>query len=164
MRFFPSASMSVSSQLNAIFRFCVYYSIIVFLFTRDVRHWVVAALGALATVAIQELAYSSKDNANGEAFSTERACVRPTFENPMMNFRVYDNPLRSEACKQWNVHDEASLALGEPLQDTPFQKSPDRFYTMPSTTAHGDQDGFAKWLYGNMPSKKQATTDHSPSL
>ena len=57
LRFFPTESMSIVSQLNAVFRFCVYYAGTMIVLTRNFRHALVIVAGALVTAAIRELAY-----------------------------------------------------------------------------------------------------------
>ena len=153
LRFFPSSTMTVQSQLNAILRFCIYYSLLASLLTRNPRHMLVGFLGAVITVVIHEVAYSGRNEPFRSLDVSGRECVEPTQDNPMMNFNVFDPPERAPACKPWNVEKQMDTALGEPLQDTPHQNTFNRFYTMPSTTVSNDQKGFANWLYGSMPAK-----------
>lgn len=155
-KFFPVASMSVHAQLNSIMRFCTYYSVLMVLLTRNVRHAIVAVIAAVATWIISEVAYKRRD----EPFLFEesrptRTCVMPTTDNPHMNFNVFDPADRSPACAPWRVEAETDLAKGSSMvTESPFSgNSFDRFYTMPSTTAVNDQTGFAQMLYGSMPAK-----------
>lgn len=161
MKFFPSASMTVHTQLNSILRFCIYYSLIMVALTMNPRHIAIAVLGALMTAIVGEFAYKDR----GETFrsSDEEVveCVSPTTDNPHMNFRAFDARDRAPACKPWNVENDVAASAGEPLQDSPFQKPFDRFYTMPCTTAANDQTGFANWLYGSMPGKNKTPDEPS---
>lgn len=162
--FFPTASMTVHAQLNAIMRFCVYYSLAMVALTMRPQHLLVAVLGAIVTVVISEIAYKGK----GSDFSStetlaDKTCYAPDVDNPHMNFRVFDPPDKAPACKPWDVEHATTAAAGEPLQDAPYQKPFDRFYTMPSTTVTNDQKGFAEWLYGSMPGKSK-TPDPPPSV
>jgi len=159
LKFFPSASMTVYSQLNAILRFCVYYSLIMIALTRNVRHGMVAVLGAVVTAGIGEFAYKGRDETFLSSDEDTQECVAPTVDNPYMNFRAFDVRDRAPACKPWNVENETIAAAGEPIQDSPFQKPFDRFYTMPCTTAANDQTGFANWLYGSMPAKNKTPNE-----
>ena len=154
LRFFPSSSMTVQSQLNAIFRFCVYYSVIMTALTRNIKHMAICVLAGMITVAISEIAYKGRDEPfMGSYDSKEKACVMPTLDNPFMNFNLFDSPDRAPACTPWRAGAATDAAMGEPLQDSPHQNTFNRFYTMPSTTAANDQTGFANWLYGTMPAK-----------
>jgi hypothetical protein len=125
------------------------------------RHLAVAALGALVTALICEFAYTGKDEAFRSTDEEAVGCVPPVTDNPHMNFRAFDARDRAPACKPWNVEAEVMAAAGEPIQDSPFQKPLDRFYTMPCTTAANDQSGFAQWLYGSMPGKDKTPSDPS---
>lgn len=160
LKFFPTASMDVHAQLNSIVRFFVYYSIIMVILTRNPRHLLVAVLGAILTAIVSEFAYKPKGEKFDSSSPTDAdGCVRPTVDNPHMNYRVFDPRDRSQACKPWQVKQQTAIAEGTPLQDSPFQKSFDRFYTMPCTTAVNDQRGFADWLYGSMPTKSRTCED-----
>ena len=164
LRFFPTESMTVYAQLNSIMRFCLYYSIIMAVLTRNPRHIMVTALAAIGTAIVSEMAYKGRGEgyrSSDEDNSVE--CTKPTVDNPHMNFCAFDDRDRSQACKRWNVEDKVLMAAGEPIQDSPYQKSFDRFYTMPSTTAANDQTGFANWLYGSMPAKR-STEDKQMSI
>ena len=162
MRFFPTASMTVHSQLNSVMRFVVYYSVILVLATGNFRYTLFIALGAILSAMVGELAFKDKKHrANDDGGLHEpwfmpgkEACTRPTLDNPHMNFNLFDARDRAPACKPWN--EDAVAVAGEPRMDSPFQKRVDRFYTMPCTTATNDQKGFAEWLYGSMPGKGNA--------
>ena len=160
-KFFPTASMAVHSQLNAIVRFCIYYSLLMIMFTRNPRHLIIALLAGSMTFIVSEFAYTGKGETylSGDSENAEE-CTTPTVDNPYMNFRAFDDRDRPRACKPWNVKDRSLVAAGEPVQDSPYQKPFDRFYTMPCTTATNDQHGFATWLYGSMPAKR--TTPETP--
>lgn len=161
-RFFPKASMSVSGQLNALFRFCVYYSLIMVALTQNARHLVVALIGAATTMLVQEVAYkgTGQERFGPHGSAEDTSCTQPSRQNPYMNFNVFDPADKPPACAPWKVGDAPESAMGQPVQDSPYQRSFNRFYTMPSTTAVSDQDGFAKWLYGNMPSKSGKRSQH----
>lgn len=170
LKFFPTSSMTVHSQLNAILRFCIYYSVIMTVLTTNPRHLLVALFGAALTALVSEIAYNGREDAFRHDTSEVPTCVQPSVDNPYMNFRAFDARDRRPACKPWNVEQDISAAAGEPIQDSPFQKPFDRFYTMPCTTAANDQSGFANWLYGSMPGKYESPqeqptlTKQTPSL
>lgn len=152
LRFFPTATMTVHAQLNAIMRLCLYYSIIMIVLTRKVHHAFVTVAAGLITALVSEVAYGGRSDAFVSGPVT-LDCVDPTVDNPHMNFNVFDPPDRARACPPWRAKRATEVAMGAPMQDTPFQNSFNRFYTMPVTTAQSDQKGFAEWLYGTMPAK-----------
>lgn len=154
LRFFPTASMPVHAQLNAIFRFCLYYSLIMTVLTMNARHMIIAALAGIMTVLIAEVAYKDKGASYQSGDEDKEPCRKPEVDNPYMNFQPFDERDRAHACKPWNVNEKINVAAGEPIQDSPYQRPFDRFYTMPCTTATNDQAGFAEWLYGSMPAKQ----------
>jgi len=155
LRFFPTSSLPVVGQLNAVFRFCIYYAGIMIALTRNPRHAVVVLVGALFTAAIRELAYRSSeiDMRDLHGDGPRVRCTRPSKDNPYMNLRAFDPVDKAPACKQWAMGTASEDAMGEPIQDSPFQRPANRFYTMPNTTPTSDQAEFAHWLYGSMPSK-----------
>jgi Family of unknown function (DUF5762) len=164
LRFFPTSSMTVHTQLNSILRFCIYYSAIMVALTMNPRHLLVAVLGAVITAVVSEVAYAGRDETFRSSSEERAECVAPTVDNPHMNFRPFDERDREPACKPWNVDEQVTASAGEPIQDSPFQKSFDRFYTMPCTTAVNDQTGFANWLYGAMPGKQKTVEPHQQTL
>lgn len=159
-KFFPTSSMTTSSQLNAVLRFCIYYSVIMISLTKNVRHLAVGVGGAAVTAAINELAYKG---GRREVFFSDKdrpsnKCEQPSADNPYMNRRAFDSNDKPPACKQWAMGTKSEDVMGEPIQDSPFQRPFNRFYTMPVTTPTNSQNEFANWLYGSMPSKADATS------
>ena len=108
------------------------------------------------------------DEKDREVEIDNKKCVKPTKNNPFMNPRYTDykeNVNRSEACDidnvevQKNIDETFSKGLFRDVNDVFDRKTNSRhFYTVPSTTFPNDQDKFAKWLYGNMPSCKNPET------
>ena len=166
LKFFPTACMSIVGQLNAVFRFCIYYAIIMVALTRNVQHAIVILAGALITAAVRELAYKGGkvdiDELNGDR--PRNKCTQPSKENPYMNLQVFDPSDKAPACKQWAIGTKSEDAMGEAIQDSPFQRPFNRFYTMPNTTPTSSQSEFAQWLYGNMPSKAHEDADTGASI
>jgi hypothetical protein len=147
--------MPIVGQLNAVFRFCAYYATIMVVLTRNIRHAIVVLVGGLFTAAIRELAYKGGkiDISELNGGGPQNKCTQPSENNPYMNLRVFDPVDKAPACKQWAMGTKSEDVMGEPIQDSPFQRPFNRFYTMPNTTPTNSQAEFAQWLYGNMPSK-----------
>ncbi len=147
-RFFPQRTMSLTQQLNAVFRLALYYSLIMVLLTRRSAHLTAVLVAALATAALHEL--STREHFWSDA---PARCVAPSKGNPFMNVTVADlerRPARGPACSPLAPATAAVVnTLSErPLTDGPYEEHGSRFYTMPVTTAVNDQEGFAKALYG----------------
>jgi hypothetical protein len=153
-RFIPHSTMTQADQLNSIVRFGAYYSLIMVVLTRDIRHVWMFALCALLSVIVSES--SLRKTSNSETFERDlrgTECTAPTLDNPMMNHRPYEDVGRPEACKQWNVGDLSDAAVGKVRSDGKRGQNVDRFYTMPSTTGLSDQGKDADFLFGTMPGK-----------
>ena len=76
---------------------------------------------------------------------------------------IDDNPKRPEAAPAYepSIENEINNSVADPrlFQDLgdsiAFNQSMRNFYSMPSTTVPNDQQAFANFLYGNMPSCKE---------
>lgn len=165
----PEKSMSQVQQLNAIFRFAVYFTIILFVIKRDVKVlWFLVIIGFL-TMAIHE--YSKSTNkAKTELFEAlnvtdDGKCYKPTQHNPFMNvnFTDYiDFPNRPKACNvsskkvKSEINELVDSVTFRDVDDIFSKRASDRmFYTMPVTTIPNDQVGFAEWLYKSPPTCKE---------
>ena len=96
--------------------------------------------------------------------------TKPTKSNPMMNVLLPDikyNPDKKAAAPAFNpdiekeinrsvgVDPRLFLDLGDSIN---FDKSMQRFYTTANSRVSNDQDAFAKYCYGDMPSCKDGDT------
>lgn len=150
-QFFPNNNLSREEKINAIARFSIYYSILVFVFKQDTK-WL--SISVVLLVISYCLGYY-------EGFEVvERKnenCTKPTKNNPFMNFTIgdlTDDPDRLPACPyddvKENIKEEFSKGVLTDPADLWGRSISDRnFFTMPWTTATNDQTGFAQWLYGN---------------
>lgn len=163
--FIPSATMTIEQQMNAVFRFSLYFSIIVFVINRDYRIFYIPLFVGLITYLLYKYTnegFKDKDtimdklnistNKNSNSY-----CIKPTKNNPFMNV-MYDDykdfPNKPPACMSYhkNVKEEvdSNFEIGYNRHDDDiFRKdgSARQFYTNPITTIPNDQDSFAKWLY-----------------
>jgi hypothetical protein len=152
-KFIPLRTMSLTDQLNAVFRLGLYYSLLMVLLTRKSNYLTVALLAGAITAAVHEL--SSTEQFAPADVSFKKRCVSPTKSNPYMNVTLDDlekRPDRGPACDPLSpgVRQEISASEKIPLTDNPhaFGRSQHPFYTMPSTTIPNAQGEFAKLLYG----------------
>ena len=98
------------------------------------------------------------DNRNTFDYDEKIECVKPTQNNPYMNFLLTDyteNPDRPIACNTAAETEEELYEVNRDIDlyrdvDDLFEKknSQRQFYTMPSTSNPNDQKAFAEWLYG----------------
>lgn len=157
-KFIPLRTMSLTDQLNAVFRLGLYYSLLMVLLSRKVSYLSVALVVGVLTAAVHELSYSSKDEFtpdNSSAGTLKKRCIVPTKKNPYMNVTLADleqNPDRGAACDPLSPGVKQDISNSEtiPRTDDPhsFGRSQHPFYTMPCTTVPNAQDEFAQLLYG----------------
>lgn len=160
--FFPKKEFNKIQKVNSIVRLSIYYSILIIVLKLDTKYLSVAICFIL-------LSYFLGASDNFETIinkeNNTESCVRPTKENPFMNFTLGDhinNPNRKPACKIDNVNKEGVDQIRE--EEIKFYRDnilPDpadlygktitdrNFYTMPSTTIVNDQSGFAHFAFGD---------------
>lgn len=157
-RFIPLRTMSLTDQLNAVFRLGLYYSVLMVLLSRKASYLSVVLVVGVITAAVNVLSVSGTDEFtpdNTLPGSLKRRCTMPTKKNPYMNVTLADleqNPDRGAACDPLSpgVKEEISNCETLPRTDDPhaFGRSQHPFYTMPCTTVPNDQGKFARLLYG----------------
>lgn len=165
-RFFPSKEMTFPEQLNSLLRFSIYFSALVFLLKKDTNiFFIVIFMGGftylLYTVDSQnkkrERFFLKQQNLAADK-NTGKVCVEPSKNNPFMNVLMSEyaeNPTRKEACdvtkgkqkKMAKKYFEDNLYRD--VSDIFDKNASDRnYYTTAITTIPNDQDGFAKFCYG----------------
>ena len=158
--------MTYNQKLNAITRLCIYVGIILYLYSENI-YYIILIL--LALVVIYVVYINSNNNENFE--TPEDILVKPTVDNPLMNFNIItDNPDKPRASISYEP--EMKEEINEKIYRSPYvdnklfsstfdlenNKSLERqFYTMPSTTMPNDQKAFAKWCYESGPTCKERT-------
>ena len=178
-RILPNKSMTLTEQLNAAFRFAVYFSIIVFVVKREANVFFFAIFVALLTIVIYKQEQSVSKNKgrvleklNLGTSPTQKHCVIPTKDNPFMNvlFTDYaDFPNRPAACNpmsnkaQTAIRKKYDLGTVRNVDDVFGKNSGERqFYTTAITTIPNDQTGFANWLYSSAPTCKERSMSCTP--
>lgn len=162
-QFVPMPSMSTAESLNAVVRFSVYFSAILFVAT-GVSTYLIAIPGVMvASIILFILFPNGKDL---EAFISKasmplgktRNYTMPTPENPFMNpllTEIQDNPNRADAAPI--TRSDVKLGIYKSFQKTSDMymdtsdlfdqaKALTSFHTLQSATIPNDQDGFLKWL------------------
>ena len=162
VEFFPTSDMSRNAKMNAITRFSIYASVVMYLYNRNINSF----FFALVTMSIVFLLHhSNKTKGEIETFDermdlveSEGNCVEPTRENPFMNVLLTDyekHPERSEACKTYDnpdmkerVEDEFNYNLYRDVSNIFNRNNSQRqFYTNPATSIPNRQGDFVNWLY-----------------
>lgn len=172
-KFIPTTDMKYEEQLNAVLRFAIYLSLVLFLVKRDVRVWYITIFIALLTIGMYEF-YSRNKWLQRELYKKmnihyehdkDRFCSMPTKNNPFMNplvNEIAEFPNRPPACDMSNgrVQRMAESAfennLYRDVDDIWSRKSSSRnWHTLPSTTIPNDSASFANWLYKTGPTCKE---------
>lgn len=175
IEFFPTADMNTTEKLNALTRFFIYLSIVLFVVYRDFNIFFIAIVAAAIIYIID---YNDAKNRilNQEQFEDKikeelqirketpikvnelgDVCQLPTPMNPFMNVLLTDytdNPNRPPACA---YNDEQAKEATEKYFDYNLYKdvedvwgkrnSQREFVTMPGTTIPNDRDSFMKWCW-----------------
>jgi hypothetical protein len=158
--FVPTAGMSVDESLNAVVRFTVYLSFLLFVCSMEVRYFVYIPVIMAITVGLHQLyprttkiAESFRMGTAISSFTGEEKTM-PTQENPFMNPTLVDineNPQRKPAADptEVSVRDEVNrqfaqtsniyLDTTDVFQQVQAQRN---FYTVPED----DQEGLLEFL------------------
>lgn len=170
--FIPLGSMTLVEQLNAILRFALYFSVVIFTVRRDLRLFYFP-IGTAGVTYIIMLVHEKKQLERREMFKRfgireEGTCTLPTDNNPFMNVLMNEyaeNPRRKPACEydgtvKKDMKKRFNRNLYRSVGDI-FQKgaSDRQYYTTPSTTIPNDQETFASWLYGRGATCKEGNGD-----
>lgn len=179
----PSGSNSLERKLNSITRIVILLGFLGFLITRSIRI-PVSALITLVIIVIMYNVQTKKDKKKhlSETISKEGFTnpsfykmkkdnfTAPTKQNPLMNVTLPEikyNPKRKSAAPSFNPQVEKEINekagnvginpklfrdLGDKLD---FENSMRQFHSMPNTQIPNDQEAFAKFCYGDMPSCKE---------
>jgi hypothetical protein len=173
----PKKDYNLERKLNAITRLIILLCFLGYFLTKNIK----ILISTLITLVILVIIYKSqkiKKVKNKEGFTfkniDKKQFTMPTEKNPMMNVMptdYIDNPKKKKAAPSYEKSVHAKIMdkgkkifknsipnkklfqdLGENLA---YENSMRNFYTNPSTTIPNNQEAFAKFLYGNMPSCKE---------
>lgn len=153
--FVPTAGMSVDDSLNAVVRFTVYLSLLLFVCSMEVRYFVYIPVIMAITVALHQLYPNAKKITEPFRMGTAvtsfagEGKTMPTQENPFMNPTLVDineNPNRKPAAdptdvsvrdqvnKQFSQTSEIYLDTSDVFQQVQAQRN---FYTVPEDDHEG---------------------------
>jgi len=146
-QFFPNNNLNKEQKINAIARFAFFYSILILIFNQDIK-WL------SISVVVLIISFCLGIYENFEQVNKIPTCVKPTKNNPFMNYTIGDDVDRNPACKYEDVKDEMRTEFKKDIVPDPADLwgtniSDRNFFTMPWTQVVNNQTGFANWLYGN---------------
>lgn len=181
-KFVPTADMDVPTALNAVVRFTIYFSVLLFL-TTGLQSYLIAIPVVLLVTAVF-----------GKVFPTTRALVEtfklspkdapgvytmPTAENPFMNpllTEINDNPNRADAAPIGRTDVKREIERSFQQTSDMYMDTSDRFdlaqsmrtfHTLQSAKIPNDQGGFLQFLakgndepdYSSAPPARHAKKD-----
>jgi hypothetical protein len=166
---FPIKEYDIVRKLNAIIRFSIYYSIIVYCYNKNTNILAVPFITGLVTYliwknnsSVQLNNYENKlRNDNPEVISIKNhniGCQLPTKDNPFMNTMFYDVASDKELPKSCTSYDNKGIqrkiehefdkGLYRNYTDIFGKENSQRqFFSVPGRGGVPDQSAFAHWLY-----------------
>jgi hypothetical protein len=159
-KFVPTSSMDVPTAMNAIVRFTVYISVILFLAKKETYYLLAIPLVLMLTVVAVKLFPHPRtlESFKDKVTSVMNNYTYPSAKNPFMNpllTEILDNPDRAQAApvtsKEVKKQIEASFKQTSDLyMDTSdkfdLAQSIRTFHTVQSGLIPNDQDGFLQFL------------------
>ena len=168
----PGKSFDFNRKLNSLVRLSIYYSIIVYLTSKDKKVLLIPLFAGIFTVlmgkklkqnVIDKAVIDLQNNTNKPLEKVDIDCRIPTENNPFMNPTIFGENNNKTSCLSYNnksiqknienkfnenLYREASDIFGK-------NNSQRQFYTVPSKKYPNDQDAFKKWLYSTPPTCKE---------
>jgi hypothetical protein len=168
IEFVPKEGMNYNEKLNAIFRFSIYLSILLYLLKSNYLVFYIPIFVGILTYVLHNNFFNNyldKSKLHREEFKNmnrkdsklRKKCQLPSSNNPFMNVLLTDRkyrPHRPKACNplkkkvKESIEDNFNINLYKNVSDVYGKDNSQRqYYTTPSTTIPNDQDSFANWLY-----------------
>lgn len=164
--FFPSKRMSTAERLNSIVRLAIYITVVLMLMKGALWPLYITLIVMGLTLFIYKNTAEPFRPLGANEIIDEfgERCTIPTTQNPYMNVtidEIQDNPDRAPACSPLNpmissqIDDNFKKGHYRDIDDIFDKQASINFWTNASTTIPGDQNKFARWLFGDMPSCKE---------
>ena len=153
--FIPTEDMTYIEKINAITRFIIYGSFLLFLVRGES---LILLLPIVSMIIIYFLvSWGLGIDELKESFNNEKKseCTSPTLNNPFMNVMITDSRNREVAC---NYTEETKNQIEDAFNSNLYKDTNDlfgrnnsqrQFYTTPNTSIPNNQKEFANWLYGH---------------
>ena len=176
LEIYPSSNFDIIRKLNAIFRFSLYYSFIVFLYNRNNTNvfYIPIVVGILTYIVYKKNKSIQVDDALIQSINGNKdivhemsdTCRIPTKDNPFMNPLLSDfgnNVEVKESCTSFDnkgiqkkIDEYFDQGIYKEFSDIFNNKNSQRqFFTVPARDVPNDQGSFAQWLYGSPPTCKE---------
>ena len=183
MKFWPIPTMDKQDKFNAISRFIILLTIIGFVVMPNSTILVTGGVTLSIIVLLYYLKQPTKEEFKtlmSPTVHSPQETTQSTPENPLSNVELPEiqfNPKRKEAPPAYTKEQEATINQNtkKMVMETSFPEDPDlekklfkdlgdeiefdrsmhNFYTTPNTKIPNDQDKFAQFCYGDMPSCKE---------
>lgn len=153
-RFVPTPDMTTTEALNAVVRFSIYFTTLLFAVTHDGKYLILIP----AVLSLSFVLFKLFPNGKKLEAYTEGSLTMPTPNNPFMNVLltdIGDNPNRPDAAPVTNK--EVRIKINKAFQHTNdiYMDTTDlfdqtqamrTFHTLQSSKVPNDQDGFLAWL------------------
>lgn len=168
----PGKSFDFNRKLNSLLRLSFYYSIIVYLTSKNKKVLLVPLFTGIFTVlmgkklkqnVIDKAVTDLQNNVNLPLETIDSECRIPTENNPFMNPTIFGENNSKSSCLSYNnkgvqsnIENKFNKNLYREASDI-FSKnnSQRQFYTVPSKKYPNDQDAYKKWLYSTPPTCKE---------
>lgn len=156
MRYFvPTENMTYIEKINAITRFIIFSSILLFIIRGDSLVLFIPIIFMLLVYFLVSWGLSIDKFKEEFGQMKQKNCSVPTLHNPFMNHLIHDKLDKDSACDytketKKEIESAFNTNLYQDLTDIYDKNNSQRqFYTMPVTTVPNNQEDFAKWLYSN---------------
>lgn len=179
--FIPTNEMTYIDKMNAIMRFSIYLSVILFLYKSNYLVFYIPIFAGFLTYLLYDnykRNLPKKEKFHSDIINTTKKtedisilrptsnkCQRPSYNNPLMNVLPTDikyRPERPPACFstdnviEKDIEEKFNINLYRDITDIYGKANSQRqYYTTPNTTIPNNQEAFSKWLYGTPPTCKQ---------
>jgi hypothetical protein len=164
IEFYPSIDFTLNRKLNAIFRACIYTSVLLSVYSNNPKWVSILVIGAIITLLIYNHQVKNTTEKLQNTTFNKGECTAPTVENPWMNYTMGDllnvdeNLTIKDRPVACSVIDNPSVKqLSEDAYHNDLYRDVDdvygrttstrQFYTTPVTDIISAQDNFANWLY-----------------
>jgi hypothetical protein len=175
LKFIPDKNYTFIENLNAVMRFSLLFSLVIFFVKRDYTALYFALFVGFMTYALYmhdkrhsnlKIELFDKMNLVQSPTQEKSICYKPSADNPFMNVSYIDQndfPNRPPACDgtrkstKLEVKKLFDSGLYRDVDDIFHKKASDRqFYTTPSTTIPNDQRSFAEWCFKTAKTLKES--------
>ena len=159
--FVPTDDMTYLEKINAVTRFIIYGSVLLFLVRGNSLVLLMPIISMLFIYSLVKWGLGLDDLKESFGEIVTENCQKPDLNNPFMNILPGDSRGRDQACSytketKSQIEDAFETNLYDDIDDIYGKKNSQRqFYTMPSTSMPNKQTEFGQWLYNIGPTKKE---------